>query len=151
MRTTEEICQGVLDWVLALIPELLGGKPYAIETTDYALPDVLVDCSTSGVTHDASDFPHLEIQQAVVYQWAVELSFLADNADSGEASQFLRTVEARTVSSLLSDGTLGEKVPFVSPFVSYDYTPPFIERPDGTRGREMTMAMLVGELIGGLE
>lgn len=151
MRTTHEVCGAVLEWVLEAVPELEGGKPYLTETTDYPLPDVLVDCSTAGVTRDVSDFPHLQIEQAVIYQWTIELSVLADNTDSAAAAQFLRTVETRTIASLLSDGTLGERVPFVSPFVAYDYTPPFIERPDGTRGREMTMAMAVGELVGGME
>ena len=75
------------------------------------------------------------------------MSFMVDNALTDQAAAQLRDFEARLLESVLKDATLGGRVPIASPQMEFDFTAPFVEYEDGTKGREMTMTIAVGHLV----
>lgn len=147
--TSEEVAQAVLAWAREAVPALEGGYAYLPSQKDQLLPDVVVDVAEVEVARQLAEFPMSQIQQFFVHVFRCELSFMVDNSDPESAAQALRAMEALTTASLMRDGTLGGRVDFISPLFSYDFTPPFVEYADGTRGREMVMRMSVGEPITG--
>lgn len=144
---TDDMAAGVVAWARAAIPELQGGYAYPPTSKEQPLPDVVVDVEGAAMTISDSSFPWHDIQQAWIMRWDVTLSFMVDNSDPVEAVKALRGFADTLGAEALRDGTLGGRVPFTSPLMSFDYTPPFVEYDDGTRGREMTMLMTVGELF----
>lgn len=147
--TSQEVAEAVLEWAQAAVPVLEGGYDYLPSQKDQLLPDVVVDVAEVEVTRQSAEFPMSQIQQAWLHIFRCELSFMVENTDPQAAAQSLRAMEALTTASLMQDGTLGGRVDFVSPYFSYDFTPPFVEYADGTRGREMVMRMSVGEPVTG--
>jgi hypothetical protein len=147
MHTPQTVIEGVLDWVRTTLPELEGGYDHVPTTSDQPLPDVVVENGSTVLVPEDPRFAFLDVQQGWLLVRSMDVSFMVDDTDPDAAAQLLRSFETRTLASLLGDGTLGGRVPFVSPYVTYDYSLPFVERPDGTRGREMNMTMLVGELV----
>jgi hypothetical protein len=144
MMGSEAIVQGIVDWCRATIPELQNGYHYEpMEKT--TLPDVVVVLDTSQVELGNTTFPLHAIQQRVIQRYDCTVSLMVENEDPESASERLRTYADGLRSQLLRDGTLGQRVPVASPFVTFDYTPPFVVYPDGTRGREMTMTISVAE------
>jgi hypothetical protein len=144
---THEIVQATGDWLLEMNPELVHAYPYSPMQKEADLPDVVVEVETSDVRLADNDFPFRDIQQALIRRWDMSASFMVENTNPEQAAEQLRIFADRATSSVLSDSTLGGRVPFISPFISFDYTPPFVEYADGTRGREMTMTISVGELV----
>jgi hypothetical protein len=147
--TSEEVAQALLEWALEAVPSLEGGYAYLPAQKDQQLPDVVVDVAEVEVARQLAEFPMSALQQTWLHAFRCELSFMVSNDDPESAAQSLRAVEALTTASLMRDGTLGGRVDFISPYFSYDFTPPFVEYADGTRGREMVMRMSVGEPIEG--
>jgi hypothetical protein len=147
MRTPEEVCQAVLEWARETVPALQGGYAFIPLQSEQPLPDVVVDLATYGIVREDARFPHRALQQAWIWTWEMELSFMVDNTNPETAAQDLRAWSSALAASLMADGSLGGKVQFISPLFSFDYTAPFVERDDGTRGREMVLRMTVGELV----
>jgi hypothetical protein len=144
--TSDEIVNGVGDWLTDLHPELM--RYYAFSPTSKGdLPDVVIEIEGAGVRFGDETFPIRAIQQALIERWDLTASFMVLNEDPEGAASLLRTFADRCVTDVLSDSTLRGRVPFVSPFVTFDYTPPFVEYADGTRGREMSMTLSVGQLV----
>lgn len=139
--------EGVLSWLREVIPALKGGYAFIPTKTDQELPDVVVDMAGSQLTPADPRFAFLDVQQGWVMVHTLDVSFMVDDQDPEAAAQQLRGFQSAIMASLLRDGTLGGRVPFVSPHVAFDYTLPFVERPDGTLGREMAVTLLVGELL----
>lgn len=143
---SEQAVQGLTAWCRAVLPELQNGYEY--EPTEKAvLPDVVVVLDTSEVELGDTNFPLHSIQQRVIQRYDFTISFMVDNTAPEEAAQDLRRYADALRAELLKDGTLGQRVPVASPFVSFDYTAPFVVYPDGTRGREMTMTISVAEHV----
>jgi len=141
---SEAIVEGLVAWVRATIPALTDGFNYE-PTEKTTLPDVVVVLDTSTIELGDSTFPLHAIQQRVIQRYDCTISLMVDNEDPGQAATTLRSYADALRAELLKDGTLGQRVPVASPFVTFDYTPPFVVYPDGTRGREMTMTISVAE------
>lgn len=141
------ITNGVLAWARETVPELLGGYSYIPAAKDQALPDVVVELNGLETTLADPRFPFQTIQQRLVWASSIGLSFMVDNTDPEAAADTLRSWADALSASLLADGTLGGKVPFVSPLFRWDFTRPFVRYPDGTTGREASLAITVGELV----
>jgi hypothetical protein len=145
MFGSDGMVTAIRDWCREQIPELENG--YNFEPTEKTvLPDVVVVLDTSSVEFGDSSFPLVALQQNVIQRYDCTISFMVDNTDPGPAAEQLRRFADTLRAQLLKDGTLGQRVPVASPFVTFDYTPPFVVYPDGTRGREMTMTISVAEL-----
>jgi hypothetical protein len=144
--TSDEIAGGVVEWARAILPALLAGYDYTVSMKD-RLPDVVVDFTGVGVRRVDADFPYADLQQTLVVRHDLMLSFMVDNTEPASAAGQLRSFADALLLSILQDGTLGGRVPFVSPYVTFDYTPPFVQYADGTEGREMTMTLSVADPV----
>lgn len=148
MDTTTNTTAALVAWARETISELQEGFGYLPEGKG-ALPDVVCELLTSGISVNDGSFPFAQIQQAWLRVWEYELSFMVENDDTQAAAELLEDFTDRLVAAALQDVTLGGRVEFISPELAFDLTPPFVEYPDGTRGREMTMQISVGALIEG--
>lgn len=152
--TDQEAAAAVLAWAQGVLPELEGhGYAYLPAGKPKGLPDVAVELETRTLERSSPDFPLLNIQQALIRVRRFSLSFMAeagtDEAGAEAATILLRTFADRLEDALLIDLTLGERVQIASPFVAFDYAPPLVQYGDGTIGRQLVMALAVGELVAG--
>jgi hypothetical protein len=145
--TQGQAIAGVADWAKDVIPELNFAYEYEVTAKTVALPDLVVDLDSVRVSFNATEFPLLDLQGHMVVTYSMVLSFMVDNSEPSTAADSLRSFGDRLLDSILSDGTLGGRVQFASPQISLDYSNPFMEYEDGTRGREMVMTMLIGNLV----
>lgn len=144
--TTEQVAAQVLAWTREVLPALEDGYDHVVSSKDM-LPDVVVDLVGTRIELADNDYPYIDLQQTMIVRHDLQLSFMVDNAVPETASAQLRGFADALVLSVLQDGTLGGRVPFVSPYVNFDYTPPFVQYADGTEGREMTMALSVADPV----
>lgn len=145
---TKAVVLAVANWVVATCdPPIQGSYPYLPSTKDTALPDVVVEVSDKVITREDPRFPYRQIQQVWVRIWTLGISIMVENTNPDDAAEQLEDYADQLEAALMEDGTLGGTVPFVSPFMSFDFAAPFVEYPDGTRGREMNMTLHVGELV----
>ena len=146
--TSEEAVQRIVAWLDQVLPELTTAYDHVPTSKGNGLPDCVVELQRSGVDMGGSDrFRFWDIQQRAIYFCEVEASFMVDNSDTDAAATQLRNFENRLLMGVMRDPTLGNRVPFASPLVEFDFTGPFVEYEDGTRGREMTMTIAVGDLV----
>lgn len=146
--TTQDVLDGVAAWIVATCdPTILGSYAYLPDVKDEPLPDVVVDLLGQRTTVDDPRFPFVQIQQAWLHVWTLEPSIMVDNTDRAAAAAQLNGYVDQLRASIMKDGSLDGRVPFVSPFFSFDLSHPFVEWADGTRGREMTLNLAVGELV----
>jgi hypothetical protein len=141
---SEAIVEAVTAWCRASVPELVNGYNYE-PSEKTILPDVVVVLDTSQIETGTTSFPLHAIQQRVIQRYDCTISLMVENDDPQAAAQDLRRYADALRAQLLKDGTLGQRVPVASPYVTFDYTPPFVVYPDGTRGREMTMSISIAE------
>jgi hypothetical protein len=143
------IIDGVLAWVRAVLPELQGGYDHLPAAKDQNLPDAVCDLERTELVQGGSDdrFPYYQLQQAVVAAHTCSVSLMVDNADPKAAADQLKDFGGRLLTDFIAEPNLRGNVPFRSPYCSFDYTPPFVEYADGTRGREMTMTLTIGDLV----
>jgi len=145
--TSEDARQAVLAWVEEAIPELEASYDH-VPSGKGALPDVIVEATRTGIEMGGGErFACWQLQQRAIYFVECSVSFMVDNSDTKAAASLLHSIEERLVAGVLADATLGSRVPFASPLVEFDFTTPFVEYEDGTRGREMTMTLAVGDLV----
>jgi hypothetical protein len=143
--TADQVIQAVVAWARETLPELIGSYAYAPAGKTEALPDVVADHATiEYLIDDDRRFPWLSLQQTILAVHSVGMSFMVTNANEGAAAAALRGYADALAASLLADGTLGGRVPMASPLMTFDFTRPFVEYQDGTRGREVTMELAVG-------
>jgi hypothetical protein len=148
MISSEDLTERLVEWAREVLPELNGGYAYLPSSKEQALPDVVVDITRTYIDADAADgFAEIRIQQRAVRVWEVEMSFMVDNSDPEQASATLRSWYDRLLDGWLASRTLGGRVPFTSPYPSIDSSSPFVEYEDGTKGREITMQVAVGDLV----
>lgn len=151
--TTDEVAKAIVAWARATIPELVTGYSWDTGFKTGGLPDVLVEVTDKSVTAEATDFPYLDLQQGFLRRFDIEASFMADVADLDSteshkaAAEQLRSFDERLEAAKLSDGTLGDRVEFVSIFHRFQYRPGFVRFEDGLQGRELRLLMAVGEII----
>lgn len=146
----QDAAVAVRDWVLATLPELAAARHY-LTAEKSELPDVMADVAHKRLVRGPDErFPFAQLQQAGVRVFDCELSLMVESsggtADQAETEQ-LRDFGARLEASLLSDATLGGRVQMASPLAEFDYSSPFVEWADGTRGRQLVVTLAVGELV----
>jgi hypothetical protein len=144
---SEAAVQGVLAWARATLPDLMAG--YAYEPLQKGpLPDVVVLLNNSVTEFGNDAFFIGQLQQVMLQRYDMVLSIMVDNTDPEAAASTLRSYADLLRSELFKDGTLGQRVPVASPLVTFDYSVPFVEYADGSRGREMTMTMSIADPLG---
>lgn len=148
--TSEEATVALAAWAQEILPELLTAYDAVPDAKPEGLPDCVVEVARTGVLPPGDTrFALYQLQQALVYSCEANVSFMVDNADPFAAARLLRSFEDRLIKAALGDPTLGGRVPFSSPQIEFDFTSPLVEYGDGTRGREMTMTIAVGDLVEG--
>lgn len=153
--TDREATDALLEWVEATLPAVADRTyPYLPSGKDKGLPDAAAEMQTSRIVReDAANFPHLAIQQAILRVRDYAVSFMVEagalDADADQADAELHGFADALEAALLADLTLGGRVASATPFVTFDYTPPFVQYEDGTRGRQMVLRILVAELVAG--
>jgi hypothetical protein len=140
------VAPAIVAWVRQVLPEIQAGYDHDVFQKG-ALPDVVVSLDGASVTVGADDFPFSSIQQRHVVVWRMTVSFMVDNTDDAAADTQLKDFARRLRSNALLDGTLGGRVPFISRIMDFDFSAPYVEYDDGTRGREMNMTLAVGDLV----
>lgn len=148
-----ETAVAVLEWVQQLVPALEGAYDYAPAAKPQALPDVVVDVTEPQTTVDDPRFPYHQLQGQWVLVTPCQVSLMAAATDpDGQPQHQLATRQLRgwgytLLMGVRDDQTLGGRVDVVSPFVEVRFRPAFVEYGDGTRGREATVDLAVGQLI----
>lgn len=150
--TNQEALDAALAWIVATIPELDGSTYDHIPAgKSKALPDVVGDLGQEEIVREDPEFVLSQMQQVGLRLFRLGFSFMVesgtDEAGAEDATHKLRGYAEALIESLLNDATLGGRVQMASPFLMFDYTPPFVEYDDGTRGREATLTMTVGERL----
>lgn len=146
--TSEEATQSIVTWAKEMLPELAVVYDHVPSAKSDGLPDCVCEVARTGVDMGGSErFRFWDIQQRAIYFIEAELSIMVDNSDTQAAAAQLRDFENRLLMGVMNDPTLVGRVPFASPLVSFDFTSPFVEYDDGTRGREMTMTLAVGDVV----
>lgn len=146
--TELEVSDAVKAWVLATCEDIETGYSYPVASKLGALPDAVVIVSRKTVAPDQPEFPFAQLEQMWMRAFTVEVSIMVESDEDGEAAhEQLQGFGELLEQSLLSDATLGGRVEMCSPQVVFDYSTPFAEYEDGTRGRLLFVTMTVGELI----
>lgn len=143
----------VTAWAREVLPELAEGRSW-LTAQKTALPDVVADVAEKRIVRGDDRFPYPSIQQTELRVFECDLAFMVesenaapdDEADRAETEQ-LRDFGARLETAIHDDATLGGRVQMASPLAVFNYRLPFVEYGDGTRGRQMTLNLLVAELI----
>lgn len=148
--TNEEIINATLEWVAAVIPAVAGSTYNHVPPgKGKALPDVVGDLGEEAIVREHDEFLLGGLQQVALRVFRLGYSFMVEAgttaAQAQTAAETLRAYAELLIGSALADHTLGGRVPFASPFLEFDYTSPFVEYEDGTRGREMNMQLTVAE------
>jgi hypothetical protein len=144
--TSDEVAAGTVAWAREVLPDLQDGYDYSVATKNL-LPDVVVEFADQMIRLADTEFPYIDLQETMIVRYDLILSFMVDNTEPQNAATQLRSFADALILSILQDGTLGGRVPYVSPFVTFDYTPPFVQYADGTEGREMTMTLSVADPV----
>lgn len=156
----ENVAVAVKAWLDELSPDLTV-YPH-VTAGKGRLPDAAIDVQAKRVVpEDLENFPFRQLQQTWLRVFPVEISILVamepsdpnmtieeQSAQVEEAEQqYLRTLGAGIEQSIMADTSLGDRVYMVSPRMEIDYTAPFVEYDDGTRGRQMAVAIVICEPI----
>jgi len=145
---TNALTTAIIEWAQETVPELEAGYTYAPAAKPEPMPDVVATLVRTFVQMGGEEvFPLWQLQQRLVEGYEYALSFTVDNQDPSLAAEQLRGFRDALVLAVITQPTLNDRVPFRSPFASFDFDPAFVEYEDGTTGREMTMTLTVGDLL----
>lgn len=140
-------------WIAEVLdPDLKATYPH-VTAAKADLPDAQVDLQRKSIGYGRGDerFPWGELQERLLRVFDFQLSFMVEKGDGltadAEGTAQLRAFGERIEKALLEQPTLGDRVQMASPICEFNYGLPFVEYPDGTRGRQMTMTMSVAELV----
>jgi hypothetical protein len=149
MREAKAEAELLVAWAREVLPEIQGGYAFGTDEKPEALPDVQVELLNRRIASEDPVFPFAQLQQEWLQIFEFGISFMVDNTNPELADEQLKDFSDRLLAAALNDGTLGSRVDLISPLISFDYTPPFVEYPsDGTKGREMTMQIITAERLG---
>lgn len=142
-----EVATAVESWVNEVVTDLEASYPY-VSATKGALPDAMIDVQ-SAVQVEGPDvrFPYSELQQRLLRVFDVQITIMVADASAAEDTLLLQTWGAELQESLLALPTLKDRVQMASPLCTLDFSLPFIQYPDGTRGRQFALSLSVAELI----
>ena len=150
-----EVTAAVIAWADALIDEIETTYDYPAAQVTGALPDFACEVLHKRIVRgDPELFPFSAIDQAWLRVFDCQISIMVDmgstEADARNAHLQLYGFGETIENAIRSDAELGGELEarcFASPILDFDYSLPFAERPGGVRGRIMTVALSVGELI----
>lgn len=161
-----ECADQLVDWLtdllgagssLALDEQLKASYPF-LPSQKGPLPDASAEVAQKRISRGAEEtlfFPIQQIQQAVLRVFECQLTFMVEMAAtpamaSDEAEQrLLRTYGGMIEESARADASLGGRLndAFISPVMLFDYRLPFAQYQDGTRGRQASVVVAVGEMV----
>lgn len=163
--TENEVAQTLTEWLMGMLgpteldPDkaLQVGYPF-LPSQKGALPDVSVEVAQKRLSRGAEErlfFPMRDIEQTFLRVFECQVTFMVEvqstqSMASDEAEQeLLREYGARVEASILADASLGGRLgsAFISPVSLFDYRLPFVQYGDGTRGRQATVVLAVGEQV----
>lgn len=153
--TTREIATAIEEWVVELIPALDGHSyDYHASEKSHTLPDVAVEIDEMQTGDSPRDVGMDDIlvapsgwEQVVFRSWTVRVLLMVDENPPSAAEATLNEYSDTLHDGVLNDRTLGQRVPWTSRRIRSDMTPPFVIFDDDTRGRLVTIEMLVGDAI----
>jgi hypothetical protein len=154
------VATAVKEWLEEILPDLAIVYPH-ITAGKGALPDAAIDVQAKRVVpEDLENFPFRQLQQSWLRVFPVEISILTalEPADLPTVEEQSADVEFREQAqlrgfgaiietSIWADTSLGDRVYMCSPRLEIDYTAPFVEYDDGTRGRQMAVSIVICEPI----
>lgn len=145
---TQDLCENVAAWALETASAIETSYTFTPASKPEAMPDVVVELARTFVQATGGDqFPFYSLQEVMVEGYDLEIAVMVDNRDPEAAAESLRGIRDLLCAAVRLQPNLNGRVPFRSPFVRFDFTPPFVEYEDGTTGREMTMALTVGDIV----
>lgn len=151
--TEREVSAAIVAWALDTAPQLQSGYAYPVASKLGPLPDVAAVVQAVRVTQSAPGSGKLGLLQAAWLKlFVVECSVMVEPGEQEEldaqiAHETLQDIVAALMASALDDDTLSGRVPMVSAELDADYSTPFVEYADGTRGRLGVLTLTVIEPI----
>lgn len=138
----------LIAWVEAVIPAIQSAYDYVPASKPEGLPDLVVEVARTELVRDGAErFGVWNLQQVMIDVFTCNLSIMVDNGDPQQAAADLRGYRDLLIADARSNPTLRGNVLVASPFMVADFTQPFVEYEDGTRGREMTLTIDIGDLV----
>lgn len=163
--TEDQIADALVDWTTSILTDAALGNGNGLKAS-YSflpqqkgqLPDVAATVEQKRISQGIEErlfFPLADLQQTVLRVFECLLSFMVESPDtpgmaSDEAEQrLLRLYGATVEESVRADASLGGRLQtaFASPVMLVDYRLPFVQYQDGTRGRQATVVLAIGELV----
>lgn len=149
------IVAGVVAWVDDVIGQTALGENVGVRHVydhlpvgkPYGLPDAIVEVANVQTVIDDPRLPFGAIQNRWCVIYPIGLSMMVENDDPEAAAAQLLAYVKLLAASLTADGTLGGRVPFCSPSFTFNFDRPFVRYEDGTKGREATASLTVGDLM----
>jgi hypothetical protein len=147
MLSIQAISEALRDWAMTTCPEL--NQVYAVppEQRTEPLPDAAAESQNVETFFEHEQFPQFRIQQVMlrVHEFNLLLVVPPDPPDTATnlLTGFIDTLTER----ILSDVSLGGRVPAVALTFRASMVPPFVEFEDKTRGRLATLTLLVADTI----
>lgn len=149
--TPKEVAQAVMAWADATLPELAEAYDHATEGKA-GFPDAGVEISEIEHSDAAGKGEGLPFEQSVeqvgsrLYRIALLIVVDASLAGQQAADKLYEYANSLAVAAT-ADKTLGSRVPRISRRFDFNFHPdaPFIEFDDGSRGRRMTMNLVVSD------
>jgi hypothetical protein len=143
----QEVGEAVSAWVQATCPGIETGYAYPVSSKLGALPDVVAFVTGKRLGPDHPEFPFAQLDQSWMRVFTLEVSIMVQADGDGEAAHGqLQEFGELLEQAIVEDATLGGRVEMASPQIQFDYSTPFVEYQDGTRGRELFINMTVAEL-----
>lgn len=148
MKQTKEVTQDLVDWAAGLVNLDDNKYSFPAEYKDKGLPDVACELVRVRVRQDADDpgWRVESVEQKRLRLYEVEIIFMVPPDPPQEATEAL-TDYIDTVTVNLENNGLKDKYHLVDANYTANFRPPFIEFDDGTRGRQVTLQLTVGERI----
>lgn len=148
MKHIKDVTQELVNWAGDLLPALNGKYSFAPEYKDKGLPDVACEIVNVRKSVESPEqgwaLEHIEQRSMRIYE--AELLFMVPPEPPQDASNALADF-IDTLTESLEAGALRDSFSSVSTEYNASFRPPFVEFDDGTRGRQVTLQITVGERI----
>lgn len=146
----QEVSEALVAWALDTCDELGdSGYAYPPMTKSKSLPDVVGGVEQESKLIRDPRFPISELQETGIRVWECSLSVMAEQGETDEesaaATLMLRTIVDKLFAAHEADSTLGGRVFDTGPELTADYEPGFVVYADGSRGREVRIALTAAE------
>lgn len=146
MIATIAIAAALEQWAVATLPALQGSYDYQVAAKVHPLPDVAIEI-TEASTKLVSNLPYFNFEQTMVRSWTVRVFLMVDPEPGDTATDQLAGFIDALQASVISDSSLGGRVPLTGKEMRGSFVPAFVQFDDGTRGRTATLELTVMEPI----